>query len=343
MPTPLPEALYHAAARARRRWFDRHPEARRTLERPVISVGNLAFGGSGKTPIAAAIAAALCARGERPAILSRGYRRRAGADGVVLVSDGARILADVDRAGDEPLWLARSVPGAIVSVSPDRYLAGRLAELHCGATVHVLDDGFQHLTLARDVDLLVLSGRQRGGSAPPLREDPSAAMLCDAMLLPRGTGAEGLPPRPVFHWWRVLHDPVDLHEADGPAAIAFHRLGPVLLVAGIAAPERFFDDLRSIAIDIRDTMTFADHHPFAPADIDAIAARARGAGCAAVLTTEKDAMRLRRFRPLPCPVYAVPLTIAFEPSERFTDWIADHVAYARASRQSARRARRRAA
>src|SRR6185436_18734170 len=119
--------------------------------------GNLSMGGTGKTPVVGAIVEWLLANGERPAILSRGYARTDAVDGVVVVSDGTRILASIDRAGDEPLMLARQFPPAIVCVSPDRYLSGTLAERRLGATVHVLDDGFQQVGLARDLDVLVTS------------------------------------------------------------------------------------------------------------------------------------------------------------------------------------------
>ena len=121
-----------------------HPERRRRLSRPVISVGSLRVGGSGKTPIVALIARLLVEVGERPAVLSRGYGRRAASDGVTVVSDGASILASVDAAGDEPLMLARALPRVVVLVGSSRYLGGRLAEQQFAATVHVLDDGFQH-------------------------------------------------------------------------------------------------------------------------------------------------------------------------------------------------------
>src|SRR4051812_20348862 len=110
----------------RRRWYSRHPSRRRTLHQPVISVGNLRVGGSGKTPIVAAIARLLVGAGERPAILSRGYGRRLVLDGVTVVSDGRAILTGVESAGDEPLWLARALPTVPVLVGASRYLSGRL-------------------------------------------------------------------------------------------------------------------------------------------------------------------------------------------------------------------------
>ena len=136
------------------------PSRRRRLSQPVVSVGNLRVGGSGKTPIVAHIARLLLERGERPAILTRGYARRCRPDGVTVVSDGTTILAGIESAGDEPLMLARALPGVPVLVGANRYLSGRLAEERFGATVHLLDDGFQHLELARDVDLLLVSRRR---------------------------------------------------------------------------------------------------------------------------------------------------------------------------------------
>jgi tetraacyldisaccharide-1-P 4'-kinase len=133
-------------------------------------------------------------------------------------------------------------------------------------------------------------------------------------------------------------------DLSGPAGLkpsaTYEGLGPVVAVAAIANTERFFDDLRQIGVDVRSTMTFADHHPFSRNDVAAIAARARECACALVLTTEKDAMRLRKFRPLPIPIYMVPLTIAFDPPENFDGWIADHLAYARALRPSSGQALR---
>ena len=173
--------------RARRQWVEHHPERRRHLARPVISVGNLSMGGTGKSPVVAAIAQWLVEHGERPAILSRGYGRADAVDGVVVVSDGTRVLEGVDRSGDEPLMLARQVPGAAVCVSPDRYLAGTLAERRLGCTVHVLDDGFQHLQLARDLDVLVTTmGEIPKGRVIPmgrLREPMDAASRAQVLVV----------------------------------------------------------------------------------------------------------------------------------------------------------------
>ena len=181
------DLLYGEVARWRRRSFERHPDRRRRLARPVISVGNLSLGGTGKSPVVAALAAWLVQQGERPAILSRGYRRRDEVPGVVVVSDGQAIRAGLGRSGDEPLMLARAVPGAIVCVCPDRHLAGVLAERALGATVHLLDDGFQHFSLARDLDVLVTSpGEIAAGSIVPygrLREPRDAAARAHVLVV----------------------------------------------------------------------------------------------------------------------------------------------------------------
>ena len=184
--------LYSALARLRRTKVETTPGASRRLNRPVVSIGNLVVGGSGKTPLAALVARLLAEAGERPAVLSRGYARTDPDDGVTIVSDGQRLRADLARAGDEPLLLARSLPGVAVLVCADRYLAGCLAEQHLGATVHVLDDGFQHMQLARDVNLLIVDRadveRPRLLPSGRLREPLSAARAADAVLV---TGAEG--------------------------------------------------------------------------------------------------------------------------------------------------------
>src|SRR6185436_16645704 len=161
---PLIASLYAAGARARRRYYASRPHLPRRLSRPVISIGNLAAGGRAKTPLAALVATRLRAMGERPAILSRGYGRRDTSDGVVVVRDPDGIRADLDRAGDEPLMLARRLDGVAVLVCGSRYLAGRLAEHHFGCTVHVLDDGFQHFALHRDADLVVIGRADLEGS-----------------------------------------------------------------------------------------------------------------------------------------------------------------------------------
>lgn len=330
--------VYGQAVRWRRSWYARHPQARRRLARPVISVGNLTVGGSGKTPCVAHVTRLLLAEGERPAILSRGYARRVAADGVVVVSDGTRLRADLDRSGDEPLMLARGLPDAAVLVSSDRYLAGRLAERRLGCTVHVLDDGFQHLGLQRDLDLLLLGPRDvdEGQVLPRgrLREPPTAAGAADALIVTGGTEteAEGLAARlgvaQVFTM-RGRQELARLVEPSGQPVEGHHEVDAIA-VAGIARPDRFFADLRSAGWALRRTITFRDHHAYSTQDVERLAGQVRADGVDLVVTTEKDLMRLLPHRPLPFPLAWVPLTVEVEPADRFESWLTQRLAAARA-------------
>ncbi len=304
--------------RLRRRRVERHPERQRRLTRPVISVGNLSVGGTGKTPVVAAIARWLIEAGERPAILSRGYARTDAADGVVVVSDGAELRAPLERSGDEPLMLARQVPKAVVCVSPDRYLAGTLAEQQLGCTVHILDDGFQHLELARSLDVLVTTlGEIPNGRVMPmgrLREPRDAAARAHFLVVSDATAgaaqaeAWALGIQQACGAARTLAAPV-------PAVPGAPDVpnGKVLAVAGIAHPQRFFDALKA-QWNLVQTIAFADHHRYMAADIAAIDAKVKASGADAVFTTDKDAVRLEGLS-LPFAAYRVPLLVEFDPPE----------------------------
>ena len=348
-------ALYARGAAWRRQWYAR-PGARRRLSRPVVSVGALAAGGSGKTPVAALVAELLRDAGEHPAVLSRGYGRRLPTRGVVVVRDPDRLRAGIDTAGDEPRMLAERLDGVSVLVSRDRYRAGRVAETRLGATVHVLDDGFQHLPLARDVDLVLVRAEDLDQPTFPagrLRERPAAAGLADALVVDAadvdaaGAVADRLGARIWFLLRRSLGAPrpVVRRAADGTAAAASagggesrgpavggggigQAAGPVLAVAGIAAPERFRDALAAAGFDVAGLLAFADHHPFTPADVRRIAAQAAAHGAGLVLTTEKDAVRLAPFAPFDFAAAAAPLRVAVEPADRFRTWLLERVAAA---------------
>ena len=308
--------------RARRQWVEHHPERRHHLARPVISVGNLSMGGTGKSPVVAAIAQWLVEHGERPAILSRGYGRADAPDGVVVVSDGTRVLDGVTRSGDEPLMLARQVPGAAVCVSPDRYLAGTLAERQLGCTVHVLDDGFQHLQLARDLDVLVTTmGEIPKGRVIPrgrLREPRDAAsraqvlVVSDATAGAASTEAWSLGISQSCGALRTLGAPVGIgDQGSGIRALD----SAVLAVAGIAHPSRFVAGLRDSGWTVADSLLFPDHHRYTRADLAVIASRLQTSGARAVLTTDKDAVRFEALGALPFVAYRVPLVVTFEPAD----------------------------
>ena len=336
-------ASYGRLARLRRFWYERHPQAQRALDRPVISVGNLSVGGSGKTPVVAALARLLVTMGHRPAILSRGYARRRNVDGVVVVSDGERVLEPVEHSGDEPQMLARALPGVPVLVCPERHLAGRLAERQLGCTVLLLDDGFQHLVLGREVDLLIMPASDLDDAVLPsgrLREPLDSASAADGILVPgsdedveRVAGA--FDRMPVFrvsnHYEPLQHtpgasedalphrrggslDPPDEPKADQPGA-------RVVAVAGIARPARFFNALRAQGYEVVRELAFPDHHWYTTNDLERVTEAVRATGADLVVTTAQDAVRVPRQT-----AWAVlPMTATIEPPDRFAAWLEERL------------------
>jgi tetraacyldisaccharide 4'-kinase len=258
----------------------------------VISVGNLRAGGSGKTPFAALLAGRLRDEGLAVSVVLRGFRgawERAGG----LVSTGGDPLVPARLAGDEAWLLARRLPGVRVRVGADRLAAAR-AEAAAGVRVIVLDDGFQHFALHRDLDLVLacpedLDPRTRLLPAGPLREPPRAARRAD-LLAGLARDWEGRPDAPP-----VLLDPEPVAVVDG--AWTAHPLGGLAgarawLLAGIARPARFADTARRAGFVVAGETFFPDHHRFAPRELDRVAHAARESGAELVLTTEKDLARL---------------------------------------------------
>jgi tetraacyldisaccharide 4'-kinase len=331
-------ASYAHAARVRRAWYERRPDRRRQLGCPVISVGNLVVGGSGKTPVVASIAELLREAGYAPAILSRGYKRRSSAEGVVVVSDGARVLADVSASGDEPQMLARQLSHVPVLVSADRFLAGTLARRRFDANVLVLDDGYQHLQVARTVDLLLLRAADLEDTVLPsgrLREPIDAARRADAILVPEEDGDPGRVARRVgvadAFTVRTRFEPlraiaVEGRPEDRPLSGALQgrpdgRPLRVLGVAGIGRPERFFHALRALGYEVTRELAFRDHHWFSPADLARVDRAATETAADMVVMTEKDAVRLER-EPSRSVRYAyLPVRASVEPAEAFAGWL----------------------
>jgi tetraacyldisaccharide 4'-kinase len=309
----LLSGAYGRITRLRRAWYAR-PARRRRLHHRVISVGNLSMGGSGKTPVVAALARLLRDRGERPVILTRGYGRRDTTEGVLVVSDGLRVLEPVTRSGDEPQLLARTLPGVPVLVSADRYIAGLLGEQQFGATVSILDDGFQHVQLERDIDLLLVSPADLEDRVLPagrLREPLEAARFADALLVPGTEDDVAAVTAAVEHHdaFRVVPhfaEPMGPRRRDGRTVVAF---------AGIARPERFFAALRSLGFDVARELTFRDHHWYTTRDVDEIQSAARETNASLIVTTEKDAVR--------CDIDAavLPMTVSIEPAVDFESWV----------------------
>lgn len=328
-------ALYGALARRRRARFAL-PTSRRRLARPVISVGGLTVGGSGKTPTVAALARLLQERGERSVILSRGYARRRPRDGVVVVSDAEGVLVPTAESGDEPQMLARALPGVPVLVAPDRHVAGRLAERRFGATVLLLDDGFQHLALARDVDLLVVGPEDLDERLLPfgrLREPLDAARWADAIVVsgPADEASrvgEALGVATVF---RAVAGYAPLAPVAQGGVVEVPAGARVAAFAGIARPYRFFDALRARGFDVVMARRFRDHHAYSPRELRAIAEAAQAAGADAIVTTEKDAVRLPPPPESPSLLF-LPYRLSLEPADELGRWLDERLATAREPR-----------
>ena len=273
---------------------------------PVVSIGNLAVGGAGKTPAAIAVARRLVARGRRVAVLSRGYG--AARSDARVVSDGARLLLDAGEGGDEPVLIARRLPGAPVLCGPRRAELARTAVREHRADALLLDDGFQHRALARDLDVVVLDAANPFGNgrllpAGPNREPRSALRRAGLVWLSRSDQATPAAVEALRALARAEtgRDPVESRHA--PVALVDAALAPaggldalrgrrVLLLAGIARPGGFRRTVASLGAEVAAEAIFPDHHRFVPGDLEGALRAADGARCELVVTTEKDAVRL---------------------------------------------------
>jgi tetraacyldisaccharide 4'-kinase len=290
---------YAAVTAIRNALYDHGMLPSRRVPARVISVGNVTVGGTGKTPLALWLAAGLQARGRRVAIVTRGYGKTA--PGVVCVGDGGRAVRSAAEGGDEAVMLARRFTGPVVA-GADRVAAARYACETCDADTIVLDDGFQHRRLTRDVDVVLLAAdptRQRLLPAGPRRESwrglsrAAAVVLADAALdddLPHRLGAtEAL----VCRLRTVPTMLVERPEGDGPATpLTWLQGRRVVAVAGIARPHRFVETLRALGATVVAEHVFPDHHPY---DRDDVARLLERAGTDALVTTEKDLVKLAAF------------------------------------------------
>jgi tetraacyldisaccharide 4'-kinase len=268
--------------RAREKLYDSGILATRQLHHPVISVGNLTLGGTGKTPLVIALAQSLRDSGFKPAVLSRGYGRTSRG---VLVVD-----ANWKESGDEPMLIKERLKDVPVVVGADRFEAGHAAEQRQLANVFILDDGFQHRKLHRDVDIVAIDPIEWSAGETLLpagrwREPKSAiARAHAACVLESAEVSMPSLPIPAFSIRTEIeglcrHDgsPVRIEELTGRKIVAF---------AGIAKPDRFFATLESMGIQPQDRVRFGDHHRYTAREIETLAGDV-------LITTEKDAVRLR--------------------------------------------------
>jgi len=277
----------------------------------VISIGNLTLGGTGKTPMVRYVTRLLLDRGGRPAIVSRGYGGKA-AGAVNIVSDGAAMLLSPDMAGDEPFMLAEALPGVPVLTGPERVRVAGYAIREFGVNHIVMDDGFQHLAVQRDLDLVLFSARTLLGNGwvfpgGELREPLSALGRAQAFVV---TGVDSgnrakvedfqrwlqgaFPGKPVFAG-EYLPAGIWHSRQNKECSLAEAREIPVFAFAGIANPDSFRQTLRQEGFSLAGFKEFKDHHGYTAQDVAALVAAALTHGAQALVTTEKDFVKLRPF------------------------------------------------
>lgn len=281
---------------------------------PVISVGNLTVGGSGKTPLVDWIAGNLAGHGHRVCVLTRGYRR-ANPTQRVLVSNGEQILSDTEQSGDEAMMLAESLLNkAAVVCDADRVAGAEWVIENLKGDVLVLDDAFQHVRLARDLDIVTIDASNPWGNgwllpAGILRERISRLSRADCIVVTRSHSNQLLENEirqvtdaPIFTSETSIQRIAPLDSAVAPnEEIILNQ--PLAAFCGIGNPSAFFQQLGEKRFTMRHTEAFRDHHHYTQADIDSVTQRAAEAGAAALITTAKDAVKLRGMRfTLPCYV-----------------------------------------
>jgi tetraacyldisaccharide 4'-kinase len=324
------EPFYAAAVSLRNRMYDRRLLTVRTLPRPVVSIGNLTAGGTGKTPVVRWLASKLCEEGRRVAILSRGYRAAGGAGALgdeQLMLD--RLLNGPAAAPGAPG--TRSTPRVTIRAHPDRSAAADAALRECPDTdVFLLDDGFQHRRVARDLDVVLVNctepfGHGRVLPRGLLREPLSGLRRAGAVVLTHADRvneagraqieSEIRRRRPDVPIFRAAHAPVAFRTSDSDASpLEALRARRVFAFCGLASPEAFERDVRNLSGSYAGHRWFADHHTYTPEDRAQIEASARAAGADVVVTTEKDWAKLADLSPPgreDLPVWRLDVAIQF--------------------------------
>ena len=307
---------YAAALALRQRMFDTGRLTVAALPRPVISIGNITVGGTGKTPMTLSLARLLVSLGYRTTIISRGYKG-AGEKRGWVVSDGRRIVGDARMAGDEPLLLARLLgPGVPVVVGSNRYAAGLTAIDRFDPDVLLLDDGYQHRQLARDLNILLLDATSPFGNTHllprgSLREPVSAVSRADMVVFTR---CQGMPP-PALDLMETMPSTPPIYRTDHISiyrgriragqrmeafdwsAAAEDRPSPlagagVVVFSGLAHNRQFRQSVTAQEAKVLESLEFDDHHAYGPSDVERISMAAQAADCDALVTTDKDLVRL---------------------------------------------------
>jgi tetraacyldisaccharide 4'-kinase len=300
---------YRAAVYLRGVFFRLHIFKRKRISCPVISIGNLTLGGTGKTPTVIQVAQLLKSNNRRPVVVSRGYGRKDEAE-ILVVSDGRSVLVDVQTGGDEPVMMGSMLPGIPVVVGRKRYQAALLALERFNPDVVVLDDGFQHLPLKRDLDIVLVDagnpfGNGRLFPAGILREPMNALKRAHAVLITKtdgtldvGTLKETIRRHTRARIFTSRQVPVDLIDCRSAEIkpLTDLRGSRVLALSGIARPDSFTSTLTSLGADVAAVCTYPDHFVYQRSDLAAIFRKAADEKVSMIITTEKDAIRLKKLQ-----------------------------------------------
>jgi len=299
--------LYGALVYLRRIFFKLHIFKSNKISCPIISIGNITLGGTGKTPTVIQVAQLLTRNDRRPVVVSRGYGRKDEAE-IIIVSDGRSILVDSRIGGDEPVMIGSKLPGIPVVVGSKRYQAALLALQRFSPDVVVLDDGFQHFQLKRDIDIVLLDAGNPFGNgklfpAGILREPINALKRAQAVLITKIDNSMDVEKLKetirrhtrarIFTSRQVPVDLIDYRSSDiKPLSVL--RGSKVLALSGIARPDSFTSMLRSLGADIVAVCTYRDHFDYQKSDLATVFQKAADENISMIVTTEKDAIRLKK-------------------------------------------------
>jgi len=323
---PPLSALYGAVTRVRLTLYRRGTFRTTTLDRPVISVGNITTGGTGKTPLVEWVARTLAAEGKKVCILTRGYGR-SHPERHVLVSDGQTVFATASEAGDEAYLLAKNLEGVAAVISDaNRAAAGKDAIKHLNTDCFVLDDGFQHLRLARDLNIVTIDATNPwgGGNLLPygrLREPRSSLNRADCLVITRADQAEGIQSlrselaqltRGCPQFLSSMRTARIAPLTNPPKSLELPQRSAAFCAVG--NPQSFFTQLRDEGHELSFTKAFPDHYSYTQKDLDLLVNGAKKAGAEALITTAKDAVKLQSLA-IAMPCYILEISIDVENSE----------------------------
>ncbi len=311
----LVSVFYAFGQQVRARLYRQKIFQTRRLDCRVISIGNLTLGGTGKTPMVMRVADTLRRQGFKPAILSRGYGGNSS-EPVNVVCDGAQTLLSPEVVGDEPVMMARRLKTVRVLSGRDRYETGKYAIEHFGVDVLILDDGYQHLPLHRDLNILLCDDTRPFGNgvvfpAGELREPLDAIQRADMICRTRcgderlsdASDSWNLRKVPVVRTGVRVQSVIDLSSGE-EAGIETLQDRPVAAFCGIAHPRDFFHTLEQVPVEIVNQNFFPDHHDYSTDELKKIENRAQQSGAKLIVTTEKDAVKLQNHK-FELPAYAV--------------------------------------